>query len=249
MGEVIQSLWVGSALSLLEQLSITSFLHNGHPYHLYAYEEPAGLPAGAVLRDAAEILPRSRVFQYKDRASYAGFANFFRYKLLFERGGWWADADVVCLRPFDFPAPCVFASEPYKGSWMTSNAVIKAPPASPVLEYAWRTCQDRDPGQLIWGETGPRLLDEAVRRFSLEAFVMRTRIFCPLPPQAWQRVLEPSAEGILSEASFAIHLWNEMWRRNSQDKDLSYSPDCLYEQLKSRYGVGRNGAAALTALA
>ena len=122
-----------------------------------------------MVRDAAEILPRSRVFQYRDRPSYAGFANFFRYKLLLERGGWWADADVVCLRPFDFPSPYVFASEPHREAPVISPAVIKAPEASPLLADAWRTCQARDPGRLTWGETGPRLMDEAVRRYSLEA--------------------------------------------------------------------------------
>jgi hypothetical protein len=37
------------------------------------------------------------------------------------------------------------------------------------------------------------------------------------------------------EATHAIHLWNEMWRRNQQDKNHQYHPDCLYEQLKRKY--------------
>ncbi len=236
--EAIQSLWIGAALSALERLSIGSFLRHGHPYHLYVYEEPAGVPAGTSVRDAAEILPRSRVFQYRDRPSYAGFANFFRYKLLLERGGWWADTDVVCLRPFEFPSPYVFASEPHPAAPMISPAVIKAPEASPLLDHAWRTCQSRDPGRLTWGETGPRLMDEAVRRYSLEAAAADVAAFCPLPAPAWRTVLDPAAEWRPTDASSAIHLWNEMWRRHGQDKDLSYPRGCLYEQLKSRYGVG-----------
>jgi mannosyltransferase OCH1-like enzyme len=239
--EVIQGLWIGAELSALERLSINSFLRHGHPYHLYVYQEPAGVPAGAVIRDAAEILPSSRIFQYRDRPSYAGFANFFRYKLLLERGGWWADADVVCLRPFDFPSPYVFASEPHHEARMISSAVIKAPEASPLLDHAWRTCQARDPRQLTWGETGPRLMDDAVRRYSLEASAADVRTFCPLPAPAWKSVLDPAAEWRPSDASSAIHLWNEMWRRNGQDKNLSYPPGCLYEQLKSRYRVDSGG--------
>jgi len=103
MNKIIQGLWIGPELSVMEQLSISSFLLNQHEYHLYVYDEPKNVPLGAVVRDANEILPASRIFQYKHFPTYAGFANFFRYKLLLERGGWWADTDTICLKPFDFP--------------------------------------------------------------------------------------------------------------------------------------------------
>ena len=75
---VIQGLWIGRELSVLEQLSVASFVLNGHEYHLYVYEEVENVPSGATIKDAADILPRSSVFQYEHRPSYAGFANFFR---------------------------------------------------------------------------------------------------------------------------------------------------------------------------
>src|SRR4051794_38380380 len=111
MNEIIQGLWIGPELSIMEQLSIASFLHNGHEYHLYVYDAVKNVPAGTVIDDANEILPASRIFQYKHQASYAGFANFFRYKLLLDRGGWWVDTDVICLKHFDFADEYVFATE------------------------------------------------------------------------------------------------------------------------------------------
>ena len=54
---VIQGLWIGSHLSMMEQMSLRSFLTHGHEYHLYTYEAVAGVPRGIVLRNAAEILP------------------------------------------------------------------------------------------------------------------------------------------------------------------------------------------------
>src|SRR4051812_6131780 len=92
---IIQSLWIGARLSTMERLSIASFLHHGHDYHLFTYGPVEGIPPGTVVQDACEILTESRIFQYRDHASYAGFANFFRYKLLLERGGWWVDTDAV----------------------------------------------------------------------------------------------------------------------------------------------------------
>src|SRR5215813_6559365 len=103
---IVQGLWIGPHLSVMERLSIRSFLANGHEYHLYVYDQVENVPEGAVLKDANEVFDKSRVFTYQSgfgKNSYAGFANMFRYKLLAMRGGWWADSDVVCIRPLDLP--------------------------------------------------------------------------------------------------------------------------------------------------
>ena len=235
MNKIIQGLWIGPELSVMEQLSIASFLLTGHEYHLYAYDELRNVPRGTVIKDASEILPSSKVFQYKQQPSYAGFANFFRYKLLLERGGWWADTDIVCLKPFDFPESHVFATEICRGFEVVTSGIIKAPSGSEAMAYAWQVCQTKDPQQLVWGETGPRLIGETVSKFSLEEYVQPYYVFSPLAYSDWHRVLEPHIEPALVANSYAIHLWNEMWRSAGQDKNARYDDQCLYEQLKRRY--------------
>src|SRR6185369_10191737 len=168
LNKIIQGLWIGPELSLMEQLSICSFLQNGHDYHLYVYDEVKNIPAGTLIRNANEILPADRIFQYHGRPSYAGFSNFFRYKLLLELGGWWADSDTICLKAFDFPDEYVFASEiDYRGVEVVTSAIIKAPPGSSIMAYAWKVCEGKDTSRLVWGEIGPRLVARAVRKFSL----------------------------------------------------------------------------------
>src|SRR6185369_14164179 len=120
----IQCLWIGPRLSAMERLAIASFLRHGHEVHLYTYGHVAGIPLGTVVRDGNEILPASRIFFYSDCGSPSGFANFFRYKLLLERGGWWVDTDMVCLKPFDFADEYVFASEnDVKGEAISSGII------------------------------------------------------------------------------------------------------------------------------
>jgi mannosyltransferase OCH1-like enzyme len=216
----------------MEKLSIASFLQNGHEYHLYTYNDLADLPAGTVIKDASEILPASTIFQYKDRPSYAAFANYFRYKLLLERGGWWVDTDVICLRPFDFREHHVFASEVYLGEEIVASCVIKAPKASESMAYAWSVCQAKEPRNLVWGETGPRLMSEVVKRYRLNHYQKPYHIFCPISD--WHKLLEPYVTAV-HEQAYAIHLWNEMWRLEKQDKNALYHPACIYEQLKSKY--------------
>jgi mannosyltransferase OCH1-like enzyme len=232
---IVQGLWVGSDLSVMEQLSIASFLRNGHEYHLYVYGEMKNVPRGTVLKDANEILSASRIFQYRQYPSYAGFANFFRYKLLLERGGWWADTDTICVKPFDFAEEYVFSSEVTNGVEVINSGILKAPAASDVMAYAWGVCKTKDPEKLVWGETGPRLIGEAVRKFSLEKYQQSANVFCPLSYDEWRKVLEPDSSLSLSDMTRAIHLWNEMWRDAGVDKNAAYDPACLYERLKKRY--------------
>jgi mannosyltransferase OCH1-like enzyme len=232
---IIQGLWIGPELSVMEQLSISSFLMNGHDYHLYVYDEVKNIPPGTSVKDASEILPSASIFQYKQYPTYAGFANFFRYKLLLEQGGWWIDTDTICLKPFDFPEQHVFSSEMCRGLEVITSGIIKAPAGSQVMAYAWGVCQTKNPEDLVWGETGPRLMAEAVSNFSLEQYKKPYQAFCPLSYSEWHKVLEPDFETAFEKTTYAIHLWNEMWRASGQDKNQQYHPDCLYEQLKGKY--------------
>jgi hypothetical protein len=234
MNQIIQGLWVGNELSVMEQLSIASFLRNGHEYHLYVYEDVKNIPPGTTIKDGNEILPTSRIFQYKQQASYAGFSNYFRYKLVLELGGWWIDTDTICLKPFDFDQDYVFSSEFAQGQEFINSGIFKAPVDSDVISYAWRVCETKDPERLVCGEIGPRLMASAVKEFSLERYVQRPEVFCPIGYADWHKVLELNAD-LKLENSYAIHLWNERWRAAGQDKNATYPDQCLYEVLKRRY--------------
>jgi hypothetical protein len=237
---VIQSLWIGERLSALERLAIQSFLDHGHPFRLYANGDVAGLPAGAELRDGRTILPETEVFQYRARGSFAAFSNFFRYKLLAEQGGFWVDTDLVCLRPFAFPAGHVFASERVARrdrpdvSRVVTTCVLGAPAGSAAMAAAWLTCQGKDKAALEWGEVGPELAAALVAAHGLEGCVAAPETFCPIGYCDWRALIsaEPPA---LPDSARAVHFWNEMWRLAGQDKDGSYPPDSLYETLKRRH--------------
>ena len=56
----MQSLWIGKPLSKLEQLCFKSFLDNGHTVHLYVYDNISNVPSGVIIKDANEILDKSK---------------------------------------------------------------------------------------------------------------------------------------------------------------------------------------------
>ena len=176
MSDTMQSLWVGARLSKMEQTCIASFLHHGHGFRLYVYEDVQEVPDGTEIADADTILPRNMVFAYpkydsipEQEGSYAGFADFFRHKLLLDKGGWWVDMDLICVKPFDFPSEYVFSSgEAYphqrfldRGERYRANAgALKAPPGSPAFKFTWGECQKTDTATIPWGKVGPTLLSK-----------------------------------------------------------------------------------------
>ncbi|WP_263352892.1 glycosyltransferase [Acidicapsa acidisoli] len=235
MAENIQALWIGDCLSVMEQMCIQSFLSHGHPFHLYAYQDIAGVPPGTVVLDANAVLPASRIFTYREHKTYAGFANFFRYKLLLEKGGWFVDADTICVQPFDFSGEYVFSSEGINGRQLVNVGAVKAPPGSPVIQYAWEACERFDVTELKWSQCGPALLRQAIEACALQEHVQHWEVFCPVHFSVWEQMLDPAVQWSFDKKTRAIHLWNELWRREGRNKDAAYPEACLYEQLKRRY--------------
>ncbi len=242
-GPVVQGLWIGSRLSILEKLSIRSFLQNGHAYHLYAYGTVEGVPEGTVVMPAGEILPPERIFKYPKYDSYAGFANLFRYHLLYARGGYWADCDVICLRPLDFEVPYVFPTQRHSdGSRPVNNSFLRAPANSEIMRRASGMADAQEVATLEWGD-GQRLLTPLVHELGLEKYVAPPNRFCPIDWWRWADSLRGSFWARLrirlrlTAATYSVHLWNELWRRDHVDKNGAYDHRSLYEKLKQRYGT------------
>ena len=239
MSDIVQSLWIGARLSALQILSINSFLSHGHEYHLYAYEEIADVPKGAIVYDASEILPSESVFSYKDgfgKGSYSAFSNQFRYRLIFEKGGWWVDTDVVCLRHFDFDDEFVFAMEHENhDTAVTASCVLKSPPRSEYLSYCLQVCEAKDKATLRWNEIGPCLLDEAVKRFDLTGHRVPVHVFNPVNWFEFSELLKPGFDMSRLTDSYAVHLWNQMWTNHNVDPDDDAHPESLYALLRKRY--------------
>lgn len=264
MNNIVQSLWIGSELSVMEQLSIKSFLANGHEYHLYIYGYVKGIPKGTVIKDGKEILPENRIFTYQSgwgKGSYAGFADLFRYHLLRKKGSWWVDTDVVCLKHFALEEEHVICSsnEANWGNNLANSCVLKLPNDSKLSNYLCNACDSQDPTSIGFGDIGPRLVQRAVVELNLQKYVVPYETFCPITWRAVDKIVRPCEEltvkkaiksikkaikqtiipstkpGKITNKTYAVHLWNEIWRQNNLDKNASYDKKCLYECLKKQY--------------
>jgi len=233
--KVMQSLWVGSSLSPMEQLSIRSYIRQGHDYHLYTYEQVTNVPSEVVTMNANEIIPLATM-HYSKFPKLALFADFFRYKLLLDKGGWWTDTDAVCIKPFDFPLEYVFSSEVESkaagGAVHINNGTIKAPKNSHIIRHCWEKCLAMDIPNIPWGDSGPALVKAAVKIFRLEKYVQSPEVFCPIPWWDVPKFIDPAANLRVPSGSYAVHLWNFMWSEHKMNKGV-FPPGSFYERLNA----------------
>jgi len=225
---------------------MASFLRHGHEYHLYCYGDVGPVPAGVLAKDGNEILRASEIFSYQrgaGRGSLAAFSNLFRYKLLLERGGWWADTDVVCLRPWDFAAPVVLASEFTRTPQArVANGVMKLPAGHPIAARCYDIARRADRSAIDWGEIGSVLLTRILVEIDLLHVIVKPEVFCPIPWWEWESILAEDGGPACSRVTgntYSIHLWHEMWRRAGAIGSRPIPPSSLFGQLLEQSGVER----------
>jgi len=184
---------------------------------LYAYDDVANVPEGCTLADAAEILAREEVFLHDEplhAGSVAGFSDLFRYVLLDLHGGWWADADVICLSASIPDAVYAFAEQE---EGLYNGAVLRAPAGSSLLRTA-RERADRVGGDAAYFSIGPRLLTELVGELGLEDGAWDAELVYPIGWREALDVLDPGRTAALEERSsrsLFFHLWNEVLRMHN----------------------------------
>ena len=238
MGDPIQSFWSGK-ITDMERLCIKSFLDNGHPFHLYCYGTLEGVPEGTTIMDAGYLMPESEI---KNFPTLQQFADYFRCRLLYDKGGWWMDMDTVCLRPFDFPQPYVFAKAPSDRA-IVYNGFVKVPAKSEVMLY----CMQRIEAMAAYSREvadfqamGPHLLTRAIYESKLADYVLPGDTFDPVHWDKLEKIVDPEFKPDLSK-SYTIHLFHAAWNDGPQAhgrhlySDRHYPQGCIYENLKRRY--------------
>lgn len=172
MDNLIQSLWVGPELSVIERLCMASFVANGHEYHLYVYDDVPNVPNGVIVKDANRIIPRKDIFVYSRGArkdSVAGFSDWFRYELLHLAGGFWVDTDVVCLRKFDFDEELVFACmSTFPFAYIhenqgIGNAIMKFPEGYELTRILANLCAN--PNTIMPYDPASKKVKKIIRKF------------------------------------------------------------------------------------
>jgi hypothetical protein len=218
----VNGLWIGPSLSPLERACVQSFLAKGHRFNLYVYDALDDAPSGCTLLDAATIIPRSEIFTHTGGpgdGSLAGFSDMFRYKLLYELGGWWTDLDVFCLTETLPDVPIAIGRQ---DAQLINGALLRFPAHHSAMQDAYRESQAKG-RSIAWAEIGPELLTRYVAEQKIVTTVLPQSAFYPLHFTQFWAAFDPrrTAHAVATiRDSACLHLWNEMIRRHGIDKNV-----------------------------
>lgn len=257
MSNIIQSLWIGGTLSKMEKLCLKSFADNGHIVHLYTYGKVENVPHNVIIKDGNEILNKSEIFTYKN-GSYSAFSNLFRFTLLYKKGGYWVDADLLCTKFFKLEQDIVIAGEPSRDYKTTnpSSFLIKLPKGSDIAKEGMEIQKKHKvlilKGEIEWG-SGPATINSLINTFDLKKYVLDWKTTTTCFYEHFTTLVNPEVKewnphlcgnsiakvSELPQENICIHLWNERWRRMKYQygKNKTYDEKSIYEHFKRKHNI------------
>lgn len=236
-----QTFWSGSPLSPYECFALRSFIDHGHAVDLYTYDHDLAVPDGVVRRDAADILPEDQVFASEHdgfgHGSVVSFSDVFRYRLLRDHGGWWVDADVVCLTSaIEHAGGQYFARQ---DDDLINCATMYFEPGALIPTI----CLDRALAMghgARWGDTGPGNLTDVLTELGLLAQAAAPSDCYPVHFTEAIDLLRPSRaaelHGRIVGATF-LHVWNSTLVHAGIDKFLLPPAGSLLRVIADRHPV------------
>ncbi|MBN2087483.1 hypothetical protein JW758_03980 [Candidatus Peregrinibacteria bacterium] len=232
--KIVQSLWIGEKLSLFEEMCINSFIQNGYEFHLYVYSADLNVPDRTIKKDASQIIQKRDIFRNNlGKKTYTAFANLFRYKLLYEKGGFWVDMDVICLKELIIRGKYMFGSQ---GRGVVGNAVIYAEPKSKLMLELYNKSKGVT-HQNYWGETGPTLLTKTIKKLELEKYILPSEVYYPV--KHWETI-KLIKNGSIPRSSETLHLWNEIILKKGINKKTYLPSWTLLGKIQRKYTPNKN---------
>jgi len=178
----IQCFWHGNKLSLVELLTLKSFINNGYKVNLWRYDNRIDIdrPHGVEIRDANEVIPQDKIFFYTGKGdcragSLGGFSDIFRYHLLYKFGGTYIDMDSVSLTPFNFDE-FDYIIKPHIGCKTVGN-LLKAPAGCDFL----KSCIDETEKQIDKDNNSwvlpVKIFNTMVEKHNLQQYIVPVNYF------------------------------------------------------------------------
>jgi hypothetical protein len=230
----VGTLWIGGALSWMEQLCLKSFVDQGQQITLFSYEPIPNVPEGVIRRDGREVIDTDDFIKYAAKDSFALFADLFRLHMIAKNPGMiWVDTDVYCHAPMTYDSDYVMGFE-LPGEQRVNNAVLGLPADSPLLSAMLDFTADRfavppfiapklqreyrnaaaagtpvHVSQQPWGVWGPLMVTYFTHHLGLAAQVLPLDAFYPVVFPDRLKFLRPASvvEGAITPNTTALHIW------------------------------------------
>lgn len=248
--EIVNTLWVGDTLNELSRLAIQSWINLGYKVNLWIYD-PVNDPLldndNIELKDANEI----HLLNVGDcvKKDILPFSDLWRYKLLYNNGGIWLDADMVLLQRI-YNDDIIISSEytmksgAYKSHRdnVANIGVLKFKKNDELLKKVIdKIYENKRKAEFC---DNMRLFQKQIKNSGeYDNYVVAPRVFCPTPwwqcrEQYYNRdykkkydVETPSNDYIIQTAN-GIHLWNNFTYNKHKIDFNKIVEKSIYDMLK-----------------
>lgn len=235
--QIVHSLWIGEKkLDCFKLLTLKSFTSMGAEFNLWTYEkiETKNIK-NLIIRDANEIIDRKKIFKYPKQMllgfgenSYVGFSELFRYKVLYELGGWWSDMDVVCLKPLDEVKTDYWFR--FHGVLSVVGNIMKCPPKSELMSLCYdRAVKEVNAEQDDWHHA-IRILCYYIEYLGLSKFIQKNECNLDRLDQVLKLINENNHT--IPDGWRFIHWMNSVISK-------SYVKDSVMDRLYNQYKINK----------
>jgi hypothetical protein len=239
-------------LTDLEKYSIQSFLNTGYTFYLYTYDKVNGIPKGVKIIDGNEIMPAKDIFRLKK--TYLPFSDIFRYKMLYEKGNYWVDLDMISIKKLDFKEPFIFSSErtiqkgayKMKVKYVPNIGILKAHPKSDFYKELYEKCLEHHKKGINKDKIKyMRILRDMIDKYNYSKYVKKPSYFCHLDwwyakdaflnKTKFKSKYGVSAKDVNSMFTepYTVHFWRDLvtkkYKFNTNDK---FHDNSLWEKMK-----------------
>jgi hypothetical protein len=201
---------------------MASFVRHGYAYTVFSYDEIDNLPPGVGRADAAAITDADNANRYiiRGRPNLSHFTDLFRYELFRRTSHIWVDTDMLMLRPLALEAASQLLAR--EDERTICGAIMRLDPRNPDLPDLIRRTEALRDKELVWGQTGPRLLTSTFKGQDLLAASHHPATFFPIHYNDFWKAFLPEFRGeceALCSNAATLHLWNDrmvklgVWKR------------------------------------
>jgi len=246
--DIIKSLWIGSYLNNLSELSLMSWLRLDYSVELYIdtlnlpkYMDKYRKTGQLVFKSIKEIMP------YHLGAEILPYSDLFRYKLLHKTGGTWCDMDMVLLKrlPVDdiiISSEHTFQSGAFKSklTFVPNIGVLRFPKNDQFLEnLIFKIEHTFKPAEFC---DNMNIFRKMLKKHEYFDRVAPPNMYCAISWWNCKEIYYDSEYKIkydvknqpndeLLSSAVGIHLWNN-FTHNKHDIDFNMiNPHSLYQRL------------------
>ena len=200
MKKIIHQLWIGSELPAGLARCVQSWrdMHPDWEHRLWTEKDLARLrtPYDDLIARAADYVPEDAINQFK--------SDLYRWVILQEHGGLWADTDTWPLKPIDelITSDAVFGWE-IQDRWIGTSTfyIDKAHPLlDRIIEHVTRLVIESTPPTRPNRLTGPKAISPVVRPSGAQ--ILDEKVLFPV---RWDDPM--AADGDHGPETYVVHAW------------------------------------------